>query len=217
MLVLLAGSRLWRAQWQGNLHTGALVRTSLHYVERTTDFYGPAGAADVAEAISDHMTQYYMPCLATDTHIDVLEVREVVRFWSPFNEIPSVSAAIVDDGGTVGVGSERLPSACCSKISIKSNAAVRGGHGWILPPANVSVVNLNSDGQWDGDLGAGITALADHIPDTIEFGSLPTHILDPIVYSETRHRRGDDNYYFDVENALWRSDPTWLRRRISIP
>jgi hypothetical protein len=103
------------------------------------------------------------------------------------------------------------------KISVKSNAAVRGGHGWMLGPANTNATYLSSTQKWEGSLWTDIQALAALLDDDITWGTLPEHRLEPVVYSETRRRRGDDNWFFDVASITASQIPTWLRRRTTVP
>jgi hypothetical protein len=209
--------KLWKCSFVGHYSGGALTVNSLHYVERLEPLEDAASAAAVADHVDQKLRAAYLACLPNSVLVDEVVAREEVRWWAPYNEIPDVGSKAVNASGGRGTGSSCLSRAAAAKISIKSNAATRGGHGWILIPAGMNAAELGANGDWASTNWDNLQALAALLDDNIAWGTLPTHTLNPIVYSETRRRRGDANYYFDVQKATAAKPMTWLRSRISVP
>lgn len=210
-------AKLWRVEYVGTLGSGATFVTTYHYVERTELLEDAASADGVCQNVSAKLLAAYKALLPNTAHVVSIKATQAVRVWAPYHEIPEAAEAAVDTYGTVSVSAPKLPAATAAKISIKSNAATRGGHGWQLIPAGVTAGWVDANSKWTSSYLTALNAYAALLDDNVTWGTLPTHTLEPVVYSRTRHMRGDENYYFDVNSAIARPDPTWLRSRISVP
>lgn len=208
---------LFRAQFQGRLASGALVRNSLHYWESTELLENRAPLSEVADHLDTKLTATYLALNSTDYHLDTLEVRSVVRTWAPYFEIPEVYAKNVSSVGGSAPSTDRLPDGMTAKISIKSDAAIRGGHGWLLLPGSPAGSSLSSVAKWESGYLTNIQALAALLDDQVSWGTLPVHTLSPVVYSRKRHQENAENFFFRVTGATASSTPGWLRRRMTIP
>ncbi len=208
--------RAWQLAFQGHLGSGAELVTTFAYVDRHDDTDSDLDATTVAGAVATHLAVPYLACLPTDAHIDVMTVREIVRWWPPYDEIPEASSVVVNANGAIAPGSDRTPDGLAAKLSVKGNAAVRGAHGWRLIPGSPNAGALSGAGKWEGAYVTSLQNLATKMMDDLPVG-LFTNKLYGIVYSYSRHRRGDANWFFDMASVTASTTPTWLRKRMTIP
>lgn len=208
--------RAWQLAFEGHLGSGAELVTTFAYVDRHDDTDSDLDAASVAGAVASHLAVYYLACLPTDAHVDVMTAREIVRWWSPYDEIPQAASVTVNANGTRTLGTDRPPNGLTCKLSCKGNAAVRGAHGWRLLPGDPNAGSLSSVGKWQGAYLTAVQTFATKMMDDLPVG-LFTNKLYGIVYSYSRHRRGDANWFFDLQSVTASDTPGWLRKRMTIP
>jgi len=122
----------------------------------------------------------------------------------------------VNRAGARDNSGDQLPDGMVAWNKTATDAAVRSGHGgWFSLPA-VRRLNLTTGGVWDTGTTFWTTQtafnnalLAGHDYGT---GDLGGH-LSYVIYSATRFRRGDSNYYFDATSISRSQRVHWLRSR----
>jgi hypothetical protein len=125
----------------------------------------------------------------------------------------------VNVSGLNSAGSAELGPSLCALVSLKTDAAIRSGHGWMFlpPPFNINVLDTNFSWDDTNDFWIRWQALADLIPDSFDQSGVDARTYTPIVYSRTRHRRGQDPYYFTIQDAILKTRPAFLRSRLTSP
>lgn len=211
-------AKLWRIAAKGVHSSGALLVTTHHYVERTEVLEDAAGASDVADHVWTAWGPHYLGLLSPDFTVQSLDVAEEVRSWAPFNEIGDAGSHTVNQAGQLRSGGRELPRELTGKIKVHTNAATRSGHGWRLLPGSAYEVDLAAE-NWAtaNDYYIQLSAFATVLAADVSWGTLPTHTLEPIIYSRTRRKRDDANYYFDVTACAAVPRVGWLRRRSTVP
>ena len=168
-------------------------------------------AAAVAEEVDNHLTDRFRHCLSTLGVIDELHVRQRVLGA----DVPKTASVQLDLVGACVLGAQELPLELCGVIARKTAAAIRSGHGWVFMPPLLDNAQSNSEGQLvlGGEYQANLALFAALLTDDIDGGIFDTHNLHPVVYSETRRKRGDEPFTFQVTNAVVRRKIHFLRSR----
>jgi hypothetical protein len=136
------------------------------------------------------------------------------------SSIPAESVASINLAGTRAPGDTKLPTGLCQLATIRTNAAVRSGHGRLWMPPAVDGASLAATHTF---VAAGTYQLAnkaflDELQLHHDMGLLGVDgHLDTVIYSRTRRARGDADYFFDMTAYILRAEPHWLRSRQSAP
>jgi hypothetical protein len=179
-----------------------------------------ANAAAVADAIAAAYTTELRAVLAAAWTVVAVVVTEVLDPDS--TAVPAQGSHSVNLAGTQTSAGDQLPPPSCPLLTFYTNAAVRSGHGRIFLPSSGPASNLDGSGNYDTSATFYVTTLpalrtkllADvHVTD----GVLVDQDLSLVVYSRTRHARGDDDFYFDVTSIAQHPQLHWLRSRATAP
>ncbi len=132
------------------------------------------------------------------------------------SSVPVASSLNVNQAGTGGTDG-KLPNAVAAIIKLRSNAALRSGRGYVAMPSPLISTALNASGNWTGTFLTNLGVFAALLDDTMSLGAITPTILNPVVYSRTRHGRGFSPYTFQMVEAIVRNRPSWRRSRMTAP
>jgi hypothetical protein len=113
---------------------------------------------------------------------------------------------------------DRLPIEVCMWVKCTTDTASRSSRGGFHLPPMLNPVFLDGAGLWDATSittapFSTMTAKVDDVLNNVFPEELGNGDLNPIIYSETRRRRGQSPYTFQITGATIRQHAAWLRRR----
>lgn len=204
---------IYRVTFKGHYSDGTLVEPSLHYQSDLTIGQEEPDPEDLASAVWAHLTTAYRNATSAGVTIDeCVATQEVLK-----PAIPKVGNHLVNLVGTGSSATQYCPRALVPLIQLKTNTHIRSAHGWQFLSAPGGA-DLFSGGQWNASgLQAFYDTYAALLNDDVETGSVVTVTWHPVIYSRTRHKRGETPYTFRVTSAVADTHPTWLRSRLSTP
>lgn len=209
---------VWRCSYEST-RLGVTFVNTFHVVGRPTLPADDPSADTVRDVLNTALTTKYRAVLSNDTTLQTLTVREELDPSS--HDIPRESVLTIGALGTRAVANTNMPPSMTLLATIRTNAAVRSGHGRLFLPPPIEQGALTANGIWlttNGYWIASNTFMAELINDhTFTVLGVPAGSIDPVVYSRTRRLRGDSNYYFDVTAYVLRTIPHWLRSRATAP
>jgi hypothetical protein len=167
--------------------------------------------SEVVDQVDAHLTDRFRHCLSTLGVIDELHARQRVLGA----DVPKTYTKPLNLVGSSVLGAQELPLELCGVIARKTNAAIKSGHGWCFMPPLLDNAQSNSEGQLTlgGEYEANLQLFAALLNDDINTGVFTVDKLHPVVYSETRRKRGDEPFTFQVTNAVVRRKIHFLRSR----
>jgi hypothetical protein len=193
--------------------TGVQFVTVLHYNESDPPIEGTADRAAVAENVWNHIDTAYANVLRADCTVQMITGREELPRSS--TDIPESGSFPVDVDGTLSVAADDLPIWYTAKLVKRTAAAIRSGHGWILMPLTADGTTLSggliptTSGYWTD-----LQSFGDALEETVTWGTLPSHSVEPVVYSGRRHNRGEEPFMFQITAVDPRRQPSMLRSRL---
>lgn len=207
-------STVYRCSLHATRGTLQIVNTFHLAIDSAPIGPGNPTADALAEKVWGHFQFVYAAVLDTASNFDSVSTREEVH--PPAIPSAGFHAGVMAGGRTTP--DTDLPTPMCGLIQIKSNAAVRGGTGRNFMPPAISSTELNNSAQWktSGNYWPQISQYALTLKAGISSGSWWTGGWTGklIVFSPTRFKRGDANYYFDVTDCYADPRPRWLRSRV---
>lgn len=173
--------------------------------------------SDVAGAVDSHLRVKYLAVVPTSLTLSSLETREELPKGSP--DIPSAFSIAINTAGTLVNANSFLPVAQATIISIRSTAAIRSGRGYIALPSPRDSTYMASGGLLasTGTYWTALGQLAALLDDTLTIGTISPVSVHFVVYSRTRHQRGESPYTFHVTEAVPKRAPRWRRSRTTSP
>jgi hypothetical protein len=209
---------VWRCSYEST-RAGVTVVNTFHEVARPDSGSDDPSADTVRDVLHAALTTKYRAVLPTDAIVQSLTVREEL---APSDTgIPRESVQTIGLAGTRTISDTNLPMSMSLLATIRTNAAVRSGHGRLFLPLPTQQSTLTAAGIWraaDGywiASGAFMTEL--NLNHNWTVLGLPVGHLSTVVYSRTRRARGDAAYYFDMTAYVLRTAPHWLRSRSTAP
>ena len=214
-------AKLFRVSFHSTSTTGVAYVSTYHYVVRPAGGFTDTGdASNLRDALSGTLPAQYRGVLPNWITVQTMLVAEVLPPGS--TDVPDESSFTVGLNGQQSTTGDQLPIPLCVLVGIYSNAAVRSGHGRTFYPHPGNASLLDSAGNWD----MASTVFATSYPTllnslksnwTVDLSGTPDATASQVIYSRTRHARGDDSYYFDVSSWTIRTVPHWLRSRATAP
>ena len=209
----------YRAAYLSDHSSGVRFVNTWHVVGDAGAGGTDPNAATVRDALHGALTAKYKACLPPTVQLQSLVVREELHPTS--TDVPEESAQTINQPGTLTTTGDTLPVPTCMLATLYSNAAIRSGHGRFFLPACVAAANLTSAGLWDTTVGywdSTTKAFFDQlIQDQNSGGILGDWTLRPVIYSRTRRAQNISTWYFDVTSYTRRTQPHWLRSRMTAP
>lgn len=205
-------ARVYRATFKCTYSDGTLVQPSLHYQTDLPPLGDEPNADDVASGIWSLLgTAFTNATFNAITINDLIVVEQVLS--------PDIGATGIHHVGTPGAFSaaaEDLPRELVGLMSIHSGTASRSARGHMFLPGTGDKAKLSGRAWTTGTLD-NWNVLAALLDNSFDLGAItPTHV-NPVVYSRTRHIRGENPYTFRVTGATVSSRPRWLRSRGTTP
>lgn len=202
----------YRVEWRW--HYGTLLGvTGFHCLTDLPTGGTEPDVADIATAHDTHYTTAFRACTHNSIVVDALHVREEVDPTS--GDVPSVAQHDINLAGTLGTSSHSLQQQLCPLISLKTNAAIRSGRGWMFMPPLLDKGLLGTDGYIDGTTVAwtNLNAFAALMDDELDYGTVIISHSRPVVYSRRRRQLGRSPWTFKVDHAVVRGLPHFLHSR----
>src|SRR5690349_4109656 len=173
----------------------------------------PLGAGGLATEIDTWLGALYALMVTVDGELETIKVTEIP---SDPHAVPTAAEKSVARAGGRDNSGDQLPDGVVAWNKVSTDAAIRSGHGgWFSLPAvrrlNLATTGLFDTGTtfWTSQTNFNNALLAGH-----DYGPLGADgHLSMVLYSYTRHRRGDDDYLFDVTGISRAARVHWLRSR----
>ena len=198
-------AKLYRAAVDSSAFGETFV-TVLHYASE-----GPtASASDAASGFVGAITDGLKATLSTSGHLDAVTITEVLAPGD--TSIPDTHVRTLAIAGLYSPsGGDNIPHEVTGLCKKKTGVPLRGAHGWAYG------FPIYQSGELNGEL---IKTTGNYWPKLLVMAAALTDVIvgaltsyDPVVYSRTRHRRGDTNYYFGISSGLASPTTRWLRKR----
>lgn len=208
------GVKVWRLVFESITPSGVVCINHLHF---QTD--GEVGATEPTASslltrLDTEFRGLYRAALAEEDTLRSLALREEVRG----SDVPAPGADVnVGLAGLLATSTNDLPDAMCLVISKKTGIPLRSARGYLALPSPRSSAHLTSAREWGSTYLTAANALAAKLDDSYDVGTFPDVMLNPVVYSRTRHNAGLSNYTFKVTAGIARTTPHWRRSRMTAP
>lgn len=207
---------IYRFTFAGHYTDGVQTRNSLHYVTQPPALGEEPNVADVLDLLDTELTTVYNNCMPGNHFLDSESLSEMVAPSS--GDVPA--GAEKSKGGLVGgisSGDGHMPEAITAIIALRTGVPLRSARGYVALPSPIGSAYLNSSAEWTGTYLAALNALAAKLDDDYELGTVAVTSVIPVVYSRTRHARGFDPPWFQVQAGVVRQKPSWRRSRTTAP
>lgn len=205
-------SRIYRATVRCHHGDGTLAQPSLHYQTDLDITESEPNPSDVAGEIWAKIGTRFLACCHAETAIDELVVSEEVL-------APNIGVSGVHAIGGVGTGlaaAVSIPTGLVAVINLHTNVRSRSARGWFHPPGPMQASAVNGD-QWAAGYQGYLDLLVPLLDDQLDIGFPNASQINPVVYSRTRHQRGQAPYTFRVTSATVNHVPHWLKSRMTSP
>lgn len=209
----LGDTRWYRTQFIASMQGQTMVTTIAVKADPVSPTDPTRSAEDVANDVDDWLGALYALMVTVDGELETIKCTEIMP---TFGDIPSAFELAVNRAGGRDNSGDQLPDGMVAWNKSATSAAIRSGHGgWFSLPA-VRRLNLASTGLfdtgttfWTSQTNFNNALLAGH-----DWGPLGADGHESyVIYSETRHRRADPTYLFDVTGISRSPRPHWLRSR----
>lgn len=207
-------ARVYRFSFQGHTASGTLLINSLHYQTDVAPTGSEPAASDVLAAIDAHLRTAYRAVVPSSFTIDSAELRECLA--SGDTNVPVAASLVINQPGTLTTSDTSLPYGMTCIVKLRSDAGIRSGRGYLALPDPLSSTFLASR-LWGSSYFPLVQSFAALLDDTMSLGSTLPTTLNPVVYSRTRHNRGESPFTFQMVEAIPRSTPSWRRSRMTVP
>lgn len=217
----LASGDIIRCAIESAGSNGVLYINTLHYrLEGDTAFAtNEPTVADVCSEVFNKLGAAYRALLYGDRHLNRIVGRTEVQTW--LGEVASAGEFVSGAAGTLIGGDGKLPNPLSAVVDLHTDVASRSSRGWLMLPGSVNSADMDGSGKWSaaGDYRTACVAFANLLDDNIQHDVAGVHAwhLQPVIYSRTRRKRGQDPYYFFVHSAIVKQDPRWVNRRRTSP
>lgn len=210
--------KIWRCSYVGHFASGAEFVNDLYYQTDLDVLEEEPSAANVGDAVNDHLKTAYKACIPASSLVNSLEVREEVDPLDP-SLVPEAASIIINEAGTLSVADQNLPDAATLIVTKRTDAATRSGRGYIAMPSPKGVAQLTTSNRWNtGGLYFGaVTTFSALLDDDVETGGVGSVTCHPVVYSRTRAKNALTPVTFRITSALPRPEVRWRRTRTTAP
>jgi hypothetical protein len=206
----------WRVAFQSTGRNNEDVVTVFHVKDSTPLSADLRSASDLADVVNGWLTTLYRGLADSQLTVHDLKVTEVVDYWN--GTIADQHVKSIELAGTLTGLDHEASEGICVWSKAQVSEVFKGNHGgWHTPPQLHSTW-LTSSGVWATSSTAwtATKSVNDALLAGVDYDAGLGHVS-YILYSQTRHRRGDANYYFDVTNLVRDVQPHFLRSRLTTP
>ena len=212
-------TNIWRCAYDSTGPNGVELVNTFHIKADPGALSSEATAHAVADGVDSWLTTLYRAVAPDNFTVNSLAVRQEVAPGS--GDVPSEWSKTIGTAGTRASSGWTLPVPMCMLVSVKTNAAVRSGHGRMFMPPGLVPGALLAGGLWSLTLtyGTAVSAFFDALLAGHDIGTegIDASHLSYVIYSRTRRQAGLSQYYFDVTSYVRRAAPHWLRSRSTAP
>ena len=191
---------------------GTLAEPSLHYQTDNSTGGSEPDPSDLVAWLDGYLSTPFRALLNSHVTLDELVLsQEVLK-----PDIGVSSSVTVNGVGSYTTGAIAVPKAAVPVIDIHTGVRSKSARGWMRPPGPGIASAFNGD-SWDSSYQSAAATFCALLDDTHDFGTISISTLKPVVYSPTRHKRGDDPWTFQVKSAQLNPNVRWLRSRLTSP
>lgn len=205
-------SRTYRATIKGHHSNGILVQPTLHYQTNVPLAGDEPDPGDVAGGIWGQIGATLKATAANDVTFTSVDVAEQL----PPQQIGAAGSFAITSGSGTVVPNSQLPYATVPLINLHTGVASRSSRGWVhLVSPRLSTFVGND--VWTASYLSTLGLFAATLDNGFDLGTLQITHVNPVVYSRTRHLRGQTPYTFVVTSASVNPQVRWLRSRLTSP
>lgn len=197
-------------------YQGILFQPSLHY---QTDL--PAGDPLASEPSPNDVAQGAWGVFGQ-------ELRNTVPAGVVFHEVVAAEEVLKPDIGAAGgytigdlpgtlTGSGSGPAALSAVVNLHTELRSRSARGWVKLFSPIATTTYVTGSTWAAAYMTLARAFAAKLDDSFNIGAVIITTVHPVIYSRTRHERGNTPYVFRVTNATVNPQVRWQRSRLSAP
>lgn len=201
--------------YQSTSSGGVIYDNTLHYVTQPPLEGSEPAAADVLSVIDTALRTSYKACL--NTQVTLLSATLSERVQPGSGDVPVGAALEIGDAGTGPTYDGKVSPALCCIIQLKTGVPLRSARGYLAMPSPEASTAMASSSKFTGTYLTGLDAFAAKLDDDYEIGTVSVTSVIPVVYSRTRHARGQNPPWFQVEAGVVRNAQRWRRSRLSVP
>lgn len=216
-------AKVWRVEVVGETASlGLQWMFTLHYQTDMGTGSGEPSASRIIDEFFDHWgssstnLSTIVAALASPNALRAVRAREEVDPTG--DDVPEQAERAINLGGSLTISGDHLPIEACMWMKCGTGVASRSSRGGFHWPPTLAPAFLDGNGFWDATSLASspFSAIPPKVVDVLN-GVFPEELgngdLKPVIYSETRRRRGQSPYTFQITTATWRQHVAWLRRR----
>lgn len=205
-------SACYRATVKGHHSSGILVQPTLHYQTDVPISGSEPDPSDVAQGIWTLVGATLKATAANDVTFTSVDVAEQL----PPGQIGAAGSYAVTAGAGTVVPNSQLPYATVPLINLHTGVASRSSRGWVHLCSPRLSTYVGND-VWTAAYLNLLNLFAATLDDSFDLGTLQITHVNPVVYSRTRHLRGQTPFTFRVKSASANPQVRWLRSRLSSP
>jgi hypothetical protein len=207
----------WRVAFESTSNDGVQIVNTFHVKADGGPLVAAPSPAQVRDAMYDAFHAKYKNLLSDNVTWQTITVTEEVD--PNTSEIPATSVKNIGEPGNRAIANTKLAGGLCIVAKTVTGAAVRSGHGRLFLPPAYTDGEVAQGGNWYalGQYWAQAKIFLDELMESHDWDALTDGHLYPCVYSRTRRRRGDEGYYFRIDDYVMRIKQHFLRSRMSAP
>lgn len=205
-------ARTYRATIKGHHSSGILVQPTLHYETDVPVAGDEPDPGDVASGIWAIVGATLKATAANDVIFTSVDVAEQL----PPGEIGAAGSSVISSGSGTVVPNSQLPYATVPVINLHTATASRSSRGWVHLASPRLSTYVGND-LWTAAYLNLLNLFAATLDNSFDLGTLQITHVNPVVYSRTRHLRGQTPYTFKVTGATANPQVRWLRTRLTSP
>ena len=188
------------------------MQPTLHYQTDVPVSGDEPDAGDVAAGIWTQVGATLKATAANDVTFTSVDVAEQL----PPGEIGAAGSSPITGGSGTVVPNSQLPYATVPLINIHTGVASKSSRGWVHLASPRLSTYVGND-LWTAAYLNLLSLFAATLDNSFDLGTLQITHVNPVVYSRTRHLRGQSPYTFKVTSASPNPQVRWLRTRLSSP
>lgn len=206
-------ARTYRTTLRCTNGAGTLFEPTLHYQTDLTFIGDEPSPSDVAAGVNTLLGTAFRACFTSAITLhEVIVAEEVLP-----PAVGTGGAHTVELAGTLPAGTgNQLPDGASVVINRHTETRSRSARGWLHLPSPLWSSQLAGN-VWQNSYVAICQNFADLLDNSFDLGTVDITHVHPVVYSRTRHQRGQTPYTFRVTSATANHSYKFLRSRQSTP
>lgn len=212
----MAATKTWRVALEGTGGDGAQLVAVFHIKDQTPLDADLRTAHQMADEIDSWLTTHWLAMSDSAYVLNDIKVTSDVRYW--LGEVADQYVKVKNLSGTLAGNDGDVPRGSCAWAKLTVASVFKGNHGGIHSSPIRHSGYVNSSGKLTNP-STFRTAFANVCTDLTTGHDYTAGLghLSLVLYSTTRRKRGDANWYFDATGLTISPDVHFLRSRISVP